>query len=130
VLLARTSLGAAFAVSTEYGLEIRALACQALRKAAPSSAREAYERAVAHVRKVAGTIRDPRFASLFLRRPVVTRILAEAEAVGVDATVVPAAEGGGDPLSRPASGGFPRSSLAPTSLGRASALPPSRGGSA
>ena len=42
VLLARTALGAVEAPSgSEYGLEIRALCCEALRKGAPASARDA-----------------------------------------------------------------------------------------
>ncbi len=69
--------------SSEYGLEIRALAVEALRKGAPSSAREAANRAVTHARQVLGHVRDPRLAALFARRPVVGRIVAEAEASGV-----------------------------------------------
>ena len=87
VLLARTALGTVEAVTSEYGLEVRALTCEALRRGAPTSAREASLRAVAHVRKVRGYIRDPRLAALFLRRPVVERILAEAQASGVETHV-------------------------------------------
>jgi tetratricopeptide (TPR) repeat protein len=83
VLLARTAIGAVETASSEYGLEIRALACEALRKAAPSSAREAAVRAVAHARRVVGYVRDPRLAGLLLRRPVIARIIAEADACGV-----------------------------------------------
>jgi tetratricopeptide (TPR) repeat protein len=84
VLLARTALGAVETASSEYGLEIRALVCEALRKGAPSGAPEAGARAVAHARKVMSYIRDPRLAGLFLRRPVVGRIVAEAEASGIE----------------------------------------------
>ena len=83
VLLARTALGAVETSSSEYGLEIRALACEALRKGAPVSAREAVSRTVAHARRVISYVRDPRLAGLFLRRPVVLRIIAEAEACGI-----------------------------------------------
>ena len=83
VLLARTALGVVETASSEYGLEIRALALEALRKGAPSSAREAASRAMAHVRQVAGYVRDARLAALFVRRPLVARLAAEAEASGV-----------------------------------------------
>jgi tetratricopeptide (TPR) repeat protein len=83
VLLARTALGAVETTSSEYGLEIRALAAEALRKGAPGSAREAAGRAVAHARRVMSHIRDPRLAGLFLRRPVVSRVVAEGDASGL-----------------------------------------------
>ncbi|WP_437639518.1 serine/threonine-protein kinase [Sorangium sp. So ce854] len=91
VLLARTALGAVEASSSEYGIEVRDLCCAALQKGAPASAADAYHRAAAHVRAVAGYIRDARLKALFLERTVVRRILA-AEAEG------PAA--GHDPLRR------------------------------
>ncbi|WP_437736915.1 serine/threonine-protein kinase [Sorangium sp. So ce1335] len=91
VLLARTALGAVEASSSEYGIEVRDLCCAALQKGAPASAADAYHRAAAHVRMVAGYIRDARLKALFLERTVVRRILA-AEAEG------PAA--GHDPLRR------------------------------
>jgi tetratricopeptide (TPR) repeat protein len=83
VLLARTALGSVETTSSEYGLEIRALAAEALRKGAPGSGREAVARAVTHARRVTSYIRDPRLAGLFLRRPVITRIVSEAEAAGI-----------------------------------------------
>jgi eukaryotic-like serine/threonine-protein kinase len=83
VLLARTALGVVESAASEYGLEIRALAVEALRKGSPRSAPEAANRAVAHARKVLGYVRDPRLAVLFTRRPVVGRIVSEAEASGV-----------------------------------------------
>src|SRR6185369_12405209 len=52
VLLARTALGAVETASSEYGLEIRALVCEAMRKGAPGNAREAASRAAAHARRV------------------------------------------------------------------------------
>src|SRR6185437_14768656 len=65
VLLARTALGVVETASSEYGLEVRALAVEALRKGAPGSAREAASRAVAHTRQVLGYVRDARLAALF-----------------------------------------------------------------
>ncbi|XYI01571.1 serine/threonine-protein kinase PknK [Sorangium sp. So ce1128] len=91
VLLARTALGAVEASSSEYGIEVRDLCCEALEKGAPASAGDAHHRAGMHVRQVAGYIRDARLKALFLERTVVRRILA-AEAEG------PAA--GQDPLRR------------------------------
>jgi tetratricopeptide (TPR) repeat protein len=83
VLLARTALGAVETASSEYGLEIRAFACEALRKGAPTSAREACLRTVAHARRVMSYVRDARLAALFLRRPMVARIISEATLAGV-----------------------------------------------
>jgi tetratricopeptide (TPR) repeat protein len=83
VLLARTALGAVETASSEYGIEIRALVCEALRKGGVGSAREAAQRALSHARRVLGHIREPRLAFLFLRRPVLARVVAEAEACGV-----------------------------------------------
>ena len=84
VLLARTALGAIEStVGSEYGVEVRSLCCEALRRGAPATARDAAARALAHVRKVAGNVRDPRLRALFYRRPVVDRILAEADMHGL-----------------------------------------------
>jgi tetratricopeptide (TPR) repeat protein len=83
VLLARTALGVVETASSEYGLEIRALAVEALGKGAPSSARDAASRAVAHAAKVLGYVRDARLGALFVRRPVLARIAAEAERAGI-----------------------------------------------
>jgi tetratricopeptide (TPR) repeat protein len=77
VLLARTALGAVEAGSSEYGIEIRDLACDVLRRGAPASAPDAYHRAALHVRKVASYIRDARHRDLFAARPAVRRILDE-----------------------------------------------------
>jgi tetratricopeptide (TPR) repeat protein len=75
-LLARTALGAAESVGTsEYGIEVRALACEALHRAAPLSADDAYQRAAAHVRRVASHIRDPNLKASFFARPIVDAIL-------------------------------------------------------
>lgn len=82
VLLARTALGAVEGTSaSEYGVETRALVCEALRKGAPESASDAIVRAGAHARKVASYVRDPRLRALFLHRPVVDRLIADADAL-------------------------------------------------
>ena len=96
VLLARTALGAIEAtVGSECGIETRAYCCEALRKGAPESARDASMRAAAHVRKVAGHIRDPRLKALFLQRGVVDRILVEADGYAADALLDPLTRGAG-----------------------------------
>ena len=78
VLLARTALGAVEASdASEYGIEVRALCVEALRKASPSTTRDAVERASAHVRDVASYIKNERLRALFFQRPVVDRILFE-----------------------------------------------------
>jgi serine/threonine protein kinase/tetratricopeptide (TPR) repeat protein len=80
VLLARTAFGAVENCGgSEYGLEIRALACDAIRRGSPQSTEDAYKRALAHIRKVAAFIRDPELEAMFLARPIVRRILVEAE---------------------------------------------------
>jgi len=80
VLLARTALGAVEATTgCEYGIEVRALGCEALRRASPIAAEDAYQRCAAHVRKVASFIRLPEHQQTFFSRPIVDRILFEAE---------------------------------------------------
>jgi len=70
--------------ASEYGIEVRALCCDALRRGAPDAARDACSRSVAHVQKVAGYVRDPRLRALFLARPVVDRILVDGEATSAE----------------------------------------------
>jgi eukaryotic-like serine/threonine-protein kinase len=94
VLLARTALGAVEAAGgTEYGVEVCALSCETLRKGAPVSAREGTARAMAHLRKVLGFIRDPRFRRTFVERPPVDRILLEAKVCGLDTELPQEASG-------------------------------------
>ncbi len=79
-LLARTALGAVESIrGSEYGVEVRALACDALRRAAPLSVGDAYERARSHVQKVAGFIRDPELRKCFFARTPVDQILSASE---------------------------------------------------
>ena len=78
VLLARTALGAAEAAeASEYGVEVRALCVEALRRASPTSSRDAVERAADHVRAVAHHIKNDHLRALFFRRSIVDRILFE-----------------------------------------------------
>jgi serine/threonine protein kinase/predicted ATPase len=75
-LLARTAFAAIEAVTgSEYGIEIRALCCEALTLKSSESAQESCQRAVAHVFRVADRVRDPALRKRFLERTVVQRIL-------------------------------------------------------
>ena len=62
-------------IPSEYGVEIRALACEALSRAGAPEAREARARAAHHARATAGRIRDDRLRALFLQRPLVRPLL-------------------------------------------------------
>lgn len=93
VLLARTALGAIESTSSEYGIEVRALCTDALRRASPLGLRDALFRASAHVRAVAAHVRDVRLRDLFLRRSIVARILSEADNLGFESSR-------SDPMSR------------------------------
>ncbi|MEZ4298638.1 MAG: protein kinase [Polyangiaceae bacterium] len=78
VLLARTAFGAIEAAeASEYGIEVRAICVEALRKASPTTSRDAVERAAAHVRDVAQYVKNERLRVLFFQRPLVDRILFE-----------------------------------------------------
>ncbi|NUO47510.1 MAG: hypothetical protein HOV80_01495, partial [Polyangiaceae bacterium] len=88
VLLARTALGAIESCGgSEYGVEVRALCCDAIRRGAPSSAADVYQRAATHVKKVASYIRDPALEKTFLSRGIVDRILVEAGQTGSRAPI-------------------------------------------
>jgi serine/threonine protein kinase/tetratricopeptide (TPR) repeat protein len=98
VLLGRTALGALETTgASEYSIEIRALACEALRKGTPSSSRDAIARALAHIRKVTNDVRDPRLRTLFLQRPPVDRVLTEATALGMEVPTANASASSGEP---------------------------------
>ena len=109
VLLATTALGSIEAVvGSEYGLEVRALCCEALSKGAPSIAADACLRAVAHVHRVACHVRDHRLRGLFYRRPLVARILAHAAKHGIEPDAA-ASEPSGPADSGPESKSIPSS---------------------
>jgi hypothetical protein len=94
IALAQTAFAAVEAMAgSEYAIEVRVLCCAALSRGAPDSARDVILRAAAHVKKVAGYVRDPRLKSLFLRRSVVERILIDAKGAGADVHL-------DDPLTR------------------------------
>jgi tetratricopeptide (TPR) repeat protein len=83
VLLATTALGAVETLQgCEYGLEVRVLAADALKRAGSPQAPLARQRAVDYAATLMSTIRDPRLRSLFAQRPLVAGLL--------DATPAPA----------------------------------------
>jgi hypothetical protein len=70
-LLATTALGAVENLQgCEYGLEIRALCADALKRAGSPQAPGAHQRAADHADAMARTVRDPRLARLFPKRPM------------------------------------------------------------
>jgi tetratricopeptide (TPR) repeat protein len=70
-LLATTALGAVENLQgCEYGLEIRALCADALKRAASPQAPNARQRAVDYANALARTVRDTRLRRLFPQRPV------------------------------------------------------------
>jgi len=74
-LLATTALGAVEALQgCEYGLEIRVLCADALKRAASPQAPGARQRAVDYAEALMGTIRDVRLKRRFAERPLVTTL--------------------------------------------------------
>lgn len=74
-LLATTALGAVEALQgCEYGLEIRVLCADALKRAASPQAPAARQRAVDYALALMATIRDPRLERRFRERPLVTTL--------------------------------------------------------
>jgi eukaryotic-like serine/threonine-protein kinase len=93
ILLATTAMGAIETIQgSEYGLETRALCCEALENAGSPQATELRRRMLAYVRQLADTIRDPELRAMFARRPLVARQLAtpEAAALGMTAEAIAA----------------------------------------
>ena len=74
-LLATTALGAVEALQgCEYGLEIRVLCADALKRAASPQAPQARQKAVDYAAALVGTIRDARLKRRFTERPLVTTL--------------------------------------------------------
>jgi tetratricopeptide (TPR) repeat protein len=74
-LLATTALGAVEALQgCEYGLEIRVLCADALKRASSPQAPAARQRAVDYAAALMGTIRDSRLKRCFSERPLVTTL--------------------------------------------------------
>jgi hypothetical protein len=80
-LLATTALGAVEALQgCEYGLEIRVLCADALKRAASPQAAQARQRAVDYAAALVGTIRDTRLKRRFAERPLVTTLFDDTPA--------------------------------------------------
>lgn len=89
-LLATTALGAVEALQgCEYGLEIRVLCADALKRAASPQAPAARQRAVDYAGALVATIRDARLKRRFSERPLVTTLF--------DSTPMPQPATGEDP---------------------------------
>jgi serine/threonine protein kinase/tetratricopeptide (TPR) repeat protein len=77
-LLATTALGAVETLQgCEYGLEIRVLCADALKRSGSPQAGLSRERAVEYAVALMNTIREPRFKRLFLERPMVAALLEQ-----------------------------------------------------
>jgi len=87
-LLATTALGAVETIQgCEYGLEIRVLCADALKRSGSPQAPLAFQRAVDHAHDLMKGIRDPRLRKLFVKRPIVAALF--------DTTPAPMVEGEG-----------------------------------
>lgn len=91
VLLARTALGTVEStVGSEFGIEVRSLCCEALRRGSPPTAADAIQRSAAHVRRVASSVSDERLRAMFFARPIVDRIMVDAGLAGAPEEAGPA----------------------------------------
>jgi hypothetical protein len=87
-LVATTALGAVEHLQgCEYGLEIRSMGADALKRAGSPQAPSAHQRAVDYAEALMRTVRDPRLRKLFPRRPM--------NAALFETTPVPSAVGAG-----------------------------------
>jgi hypothetical protein len=74
-LLATTALGAVDTLQgCEYGVEIRVLCADALKRAGSPQAAFAHQRAVDHAHELLKGIREPRLRKLFVKRPAVASL--------------------------------------------------------
>ncbi len=80
ILLATTAMGAIETVQgSEYGLETRALCCEAMQNAHSPQGRNLCQRAAEHVYHLLESIRDPDLRLMFVKRPTVARLLANTD---------------------------------------------------
>ncbi|HSC85692.1 MAG TPA: tetratricopeptide repeat protein, partial [Polyangiaceae bacterium] len=90
ILLATTALGAIEAIQgSEYSLQTRALACEALERAGSPQATEMRRRAAQFVQERADGLRDPGLWRAFLERPPVVSLLRAVSSGGGGAVVFP-----------------------------------------
>lgn len=84
ILLATTALGAIEAIQgSEYSLQTRALACEALERAGSPQATEMRRRSAKFVQERADGLRDPSLWRAFLERPPVVSLLRSSAPEGV-----------------------------------------------
>jgi serine/threonine protein kinase/tetratricopeptide (TPR) repeat protein len=82
-LLATTALGAVENLQgCEYGLEIRALCADSLKRAGSPQAPDAHQRAVDYANALVRTVRDPRLRKLFPQRPLNAALFETTPAPG------------------------------------------------
>jgi hypothetical protein len=74
-LLAAAALGTAEHAAVEYGLEVRALVCEAFERARSPRAGEVRARAAAYARHLGAGVRDARLRRLYFARRVVAALL-------------------------------------------------------
>lgn len=78
ILLATTAMGAIETLQgSEYGLQTRALCCEALRRAGSPQAEEMRERAAKYAGALLEGIRDRQFRAMFVNRVPVAEVLSE-----------------------------------------------------
>ena len=91
-LLATTALGAVENLQgCEYGLEIRALCADALKRAGSPQAASAHERAVDYAESLAHMVRDSRLRKLLPRRPALAALFETTPLPGLRAPTPPPA---------------------------------------
>jgi eukaryotic-like serine/threonine-protein kinase len=100
ILLATTALGAVEAMEgSEYGIEVRALCCEAIIRAvgstSPTLTADVCRRGLDHVDRIAGYIRDERHRERFFQRPPVKSIVELATRFTPSAGPGPGSSGSG-----------------------------------
>lgn len=92
-LLATTAMGAVDALQgCEFGLEVRVLAADVLKRAGSPQARVARQRAVDFAQSLRDLVREPRLARSFAERPLVAGLFDDTPAPPERASVAPAFE--------------------------------------
>lgn len=85
ILLATTAIGAMETIQgSEYGLETRAICCEAMQRARSPQAVEMHRRAAMHARALHAGIQDPQHAAGFLQRALVRFLLSGFDVPGVE----------------------------------------------
>lgn len=122
ILLATTALGAIDTIQgSEYGLETRALACEAVTRAQSPQARAMAERTAGYAGRLERSIRSPELRALFRERPLVARVLGAAipapRSLAPERARQPELEREIDDLLEPTEGEEPQASSDPAPTG-------------